>query len=301
MSTGPEPKIFKMRSGVSVDLNDKKVKGKLTQVVHKSAKNTFKILKIGGISCMGKMDEPQVGVVYELDGYYKENPKFNSWDFMFTSYSGTVDASAGLIEYLVREAPNLGGANASRIVAAFGNDAIRIMATDANRLTEIPGLSYKSRTELAEWAKGESNNAATKVKLYKLGLLPGLVSKLMRAFGRDAERKIKEDCYALSKIDGIGFRTVALVADALGIPPDDPGRIKAGILHQIEVMQEDGHSCIHRNELIRESCNLLMITHDKVTIQLDALLEERLLLDDAVDFTEYAQSEGIMFDEKTTA
>jgi hypothetical protein len=44
-----------------------------------------------------------------------------------------------------------------------------------------------------------------------------------------------------------------------------------------------------------------MITHDKVTIQLDALLEEQLLLDDAVNFTEYAQSEGIMFDGKTPA
>jgi exodeoxyribonuclease V alpha subunit len=290
-----------MKSGLTVDLNDTKYSGKLKQIVWKSQKNSFKILNVNGVSCKGRIDEPQIGVLYEFVGHYEENAKFNTWDFVFTSYSGTIDASAGLVEYLVREAPNLGGANASRIVAAFGNDAIRIMATDANRLTEIPGLSYKSRTELAEWAKGESNNAATKVKLYKLGLLPGLVSKLMRAFGRDAERKIKEDCYALSKIDGIGFRTVALVADALGIPADDPGRIKAGILHQIEVMQEDGHSCIHRNELIRESCNLLMITHDKVTIQLDALLEEQLLLDDAVNFTEYAQSEGIMFDGKTPA
>ena len=293
------PKTFKLKSGVTLNLEAKEFEGKLQSITYKSLKGPFKILKIGGVTCKGKMDEPQVGTLYKLEGKYEKNDKYNTYDFAFTSYSGTMDSTAGLVEYLVREARGIGGAAAANIVRAFGNNAINVMADAPDRLKEIPGLSYETRQRLSDWAKGERSNAKTKEKLYGLGLLPALVGKLMRAFGNNAEQKIKEDCYALSQIDGIGFRTVALVADALGIAADDPGRVKAGILHQIETMLEDGHTCIHRNELIRESCNLLSITHDKVNIQLDELLEDRLLIDDSMPFEQYAAEEGLNFDAVT--
>jgi len=237
------------------------------------------------------MAEPQVGAHYTLTGKWEENKKFNTYDFKFSSFESKLDEKHGLKEYLSREAPNCGGTVAAALVKMFGGDVIKKAASGVAALATVPGMTYEQRLRFHEWAKTEQSVCQTKEKLYSIGLLPALVNRLLRELGRNAEEKIKADCFALTAIDGVGFKTVAAIADLLGIPKDDPGRIKAGILHSMKVLYDDGHTCVVRNDLIREACALLSLNHVLVDAQIDVLLAEFKLCSDETKLDDVLKQE----------
>ena len=53
----------------------------------------------------------------------------------------------------------------------------------------------------------------------------------------------------LTELDGIGFATADALAQALGTPPDSPGRLDAGLRHALHEAESDGHCHLPRAEL----------------------------------------------------
>ena len=61
----------------------------------------------------------------------------------------------------------------------------------------------------------------------------------------------------LTEVDGIGFATADALAQALGTPPDAPGRLDAGLRHALHEAEGDGHCHLPRAELAERARRLL--------------------------------------------
>jgi len=288
------PNIVKIRSGFEIDKTDRKFEGPLMRV-KKRGERGWGIFIIKGVDCVGVINEPNVGAYYTLTGVWAYAEKYNKWDFKFSAHEEKLDAKHGLKEFLTREGPNVGSTVAINLVKIFGSDVIKIAAKGLAELNKIPGMSYEQRVEFHTWAKKELGNAQIKEKLYGIGLLPALVNRLIRHFGNDAENRIRVNCFALTEIDGIGFKTVAAIADLLGIPADDPGRIKAGLLHAIDELYDEGHTCIKRNDLLREACALMALNHVQVDAQLEVLIAEGKMMTENSSLADYARANGVSY------
>ena len=76
-------------------------------------------------------------------------------------------------------------------------------------------------------------------------------------YGPGAIETLRSDPYGLTELDGIGFATADALAQALGTPPDSPGRLDAGLRHALDEAESDGHCHLPRAELAERARRLL--------------------------------------------
>jgi len=256
----------------------------------------FVVCTIGPVSCVGVIHQINVGAEYLLTGEWEEEKKYGSgWQFKFKTYEVFVDAKRGLKELLIRECQHIGPALAARIVTTFGDEAMQVLAHHPEKLTAISGISEAVAKSIQGWAKAERSNLDIKKKLYGIGLLPAQVDKLLKEYGTNAEQKIRQDCFTLTAIKGFGFKTVASIADLLGIPKSDTGRVKAAIMYTMqENCEEEGHTCMVASELIRGVAILNGVSQECVGVVLDQMIRDEELLTDKMEWAKYVEKMGIV-------
>lgn len=285
--------------GRKFDVNSTEYRGQLFSIKYRG-NNNWVICKIGPVACLGFLPNPQIGAEYTLKGEWELNTKYgHEWQFRFKSYTCQIDASKGLKELLVRECKHIGPALAVQLVTRFGNDTLKVLAQDTEedkaKVLALPHISAAAAESIREWVKLEKSTTYLKQKLYGIGLLPAQIDKLISAYGYQAEQKLKQDCFALTEVKGFGFKTVAKIADLLGIPTTDPGRIRAAIHYQLEEgCREWGHCCVVVSELIRQVASLCNITQAHVEPVLAKMLAEEELITANTNWKEYAASQGII-------
>jgi exodeoxyribonuclease V alpha subunit len=279
--------FVRLSSGAKIDIDIKELKGQISRMRYKSDTNGFVVFSCNGVNCVGIMPDAKIGINVKLFGSLHENKKYNNWDFKFEKYETEIEEGAGIISLLSREAPGIGPGIAARIISVFGDDTLSVITKDCTRLTQIPGITAEKARTISDWANKEIAVINTKQKLYKIGLMPAQVSKVIIKYGADAERKIKIDCFSLTEIHGFGFKTVASIADMLGIPEDDPGRIKAAIHYATEELCEShGHTCIKSVDLIRKVCELTGVHQGKITPLIEQEIASQSLVTEKTDWEE---------------
>ena len=100
---------------------------------------------------------------------------------------------------------------------------------------------------------------------------------------REIERKIRENPYLLTDIDGVGFKRADEIAAKLGITGSDPRRIKAGMVYVLkELATIEGHCCLPREELTKKAAhkNVLDINRDEVVPVMEQALTDGDLVED---------------------
>jgi NADP-dependent 3-hydroxy acid dehydrogenase YdfG len=78
----------------------------------------------------------------------------------------------------------------------------------------------------------------------------------------------------LTELDGIGFATADALAQALGTPPDSPGRLDAGLRHALVEAESDGHCHLPRADLAERARRLLGADADDRIDELAARIED---------------------------
>ena len=85
----------------------------------------------------------------------------------------------------------------------------------------------------------------------------------------EKNHKIKENPYQLcDDVSGIGFKKADAIGFAMGITPDDPHRIGAGITYLLTYNSQNGHTYLPRTQLISLACKLLNVPSDAIENEL---------------------------------
>lgn len=284
--------MIRVRSGITIDPKATVHGGAFTKsICHKKG---FFIGLIGGVTCLGNIPEPKRGARYELKGEFKHSIRYNEWQFCFQSFQEFCDERTGLMEYLIREAPGVGPKVAAQLTAKFPERLLQVLAREPGKLDGF-SFSLKQREALSLWAQGQLANAEIKEKLYGIGLLPAQVRRILEKYGGNAEHKIRQDCFALTEIHGFGFITVSKIADLVGVPDHDPGRLRAGLLYAFEKLTDQGHTCISAKELIKKTQEWTTASQSLLLEQIQFLLESKKLVDKATKLRDVAEELGIFY------
>jgi exodeoxyribonuclease V alpha subunit len=127
----------------------------------------------------------------------------------------------------------------------------------AARLREVPGIGRaRLGAAVGSW---EEQGALRAVRLFleDHGVPAAVAARIYRAYGAGSIELLRTDPYAMTELDGIGFATADALAQALGTPPDSPGRMEAGIVHVLREAEQDGHCHLPRAELAERARRLL--------------------------------------------
>jgi exodeoxyribonuclease V alpha subunit len=165
----------------------------------------------------------------------------------------------GIERYLASGAvAGVGEKLAARIVEAFGDDTLRILDEEPERLAAIAGVG-KKRAErlLATWGARRAERDVL-VFLQAHGATAALAARIAKRYGANAIAVVKKDPYRLAlDVAGIGFKTADRMAHGLGIARDSPERAQAGILQALRDETEAGHVYSPSTALRRRASALL--------------------------------------------
>ncbi len=211
------------------------------------------------VAAVGHTPRPAAGLRVRLRGEWSRHPTHGvQFGFDVLEHLPPL-GKEGLVRYLSSKAfRGVGKALAARIVERFGDGALEIIRDEPQRLAEVDGLPTRVRDELVSSVRAELLTHRALAFLLDCGLGPWQADAVLRRFGSDCERLVRENPYLLARgTRGIGFLTADKVAQRLGFEAESKERLAAGILHTLERAAEDGHSLLEAENLLRNAATVL--------------------------------------------
>jgi len=202
-------------------------------------------------TAVGDLGQIAPGENVRLIGRWTQHAVYGA-RFRVTSFTPTIPSTAqGVIRYLGSGLiPGIGPALAARLVERFGPNTLDVIATQSSRLREVSGIGKQRAESIAKAVRQRRVEAETMSFLHALGMGPATAREIVRKYGADAPRVVRDDPYIVAEqIRGIGFRTADRIAEALGIAGDDLRRVQGGVLHLVGKAVDDGHVFATRDQL----------------------------------------------------
>ena len=228
------------------------------------------------VPVVGNMLGVNVGESVELTGRWTIHAEYGK-QFVVESMRTVLPATvAGIEKYLgsglIR---GVGPVTAKRIVKHFGVETLTMIEEQPHRLNEVPGVG-RVRTQMITKA-WEEQKAIKEVMLFlqSHGVSTSLATKIYKFYGDNAIGVVRQDPYRLARdIFGIGFLTADRIAQSMGLAPDAPERVAAGIAYALSQATDDGHVFLPTSELVRQSVELLDVTPQQIGLGLVRLWGE---------------------------
>ena len=261
------------------------VEGTLEQVVYSNEEGSWSVVRVdvpgerGLTTAVGNLQGTTPGETLRLTGAWEKNPKFGR-QFRVESYLAIQPSTlVGIERYLGSGLiPGIGPKMAERLVATFGLDTLEVIENHPERLKQVPGIGPKRRAEIRRaWAE-QRRIKDLMVFLQSHGVSTRYALKIYKMYGDEAMGLVRRDPYRLARdIRGIGFLTADRIASSMGVPKDAPTRIQAGVLHLLDQASGEGHVFLPRDELLRETVELLGVEPERVAAAVDVLVKEEEL------------------------
>jgi exodeoxyribonuclease V alpha subunit len=258
---------LKKESAQQAEQNQITITGTLTDGrIHRNNFATIKILPEGEpfpISAVGFMDSLRKGDTYQLSGNYTNHPTYGR-QFNFKSAALIMPTgTAGRTKYLANAISGIGPARAAKLLFALeefypGQDSFELIRTNPDVLKRPELYSILSESQRQELIEDLSKNSVLSTlagMIIRDGVGMGTVIKIYNTpgFGKNAVQKIKDNPYCLAdEVFGIGFIKADEIAQAIGINPKSPYRIKAAINYILNEGASDGNCFLTPNEIQRE-------------------------------------------------
>ncbi|MDH3623739.1 MAG: ATP-dependent RecD-like DNA helicase [Myxococcales bacterium] len=242
------------------DSREEVVEGVVEDVLFRSDDGRFAVIRLllgdGDPSAdrptaVGDLGQIAPGENVRLVGRWTQHAVYGR-RFRVTSFTPTIPSTEqGMVRYLGSGLiPGIGPALAARLVERFGQDTLDVIATQSVRLREVPGIGSQRAQSIADAVRQRRVEAETMSFLHALGMGPATARDIVRKYGADAPRIVRDDPYIVAEqIRGIGFRTADRIAEALGIAGDDIRRVQGGVLHLVGKAVDEGHVFATRQQL----------------------------------------------------
>jgi exodeoxyribonuclease V alpha subunit len=190
------------------------------------------------------------GTTAHFHGDYKTHPKYGT-SFKISSYEIRHNAEevTAIQMFIDAIAPNIGKERSHLIVTHFGSATIDILDNEPERLIEVEGIGKISAKSLEEaWTQNRDRwkeirqEYSLRAFLNSLGIKEKRVRRILDYFGNgfQAEDTIRKNPYALTEIEGFGFSTADFIAKKLGLPDNEPLRLRSFIIYALNVLCPSG-------------------------------------------------------------
>ena len=259
-----------------------KVTGYIDHVIFRNDENgyTVMVLKTADseeeLTCEGTFPDVTQGVTIEAEGQFSQHHVYGR-QFVIHSYAEKAPEDTQAMErYLGSGAiKGVGVALAARIVRYFGEDTLRIVEEEPERLAEVKGISEKKAREIAAQVTEKADMRKAMMFLQKYGISLNLGAKIYQKYGQSVYGVLQENPYRLADdISGVGFKIADAIASRIGIHADSDYRIRSGMMYTLIQASGEGHVYLPKEELFARASQLLRV---------DVSYMEKHLMDMALD------------------
>ena len=261
-----------------------KIKGYIGKFVFQSDDGGYTVMEViangKAITCVGTVRGYSVGETVEVEGEYVVHPIYKKQIKISGIRAVAPEDSVAIERYLGSGAiRGIGESLAARIVKCFGDDTLRIMEEEPERLAEVKGISARKAQDIANQLVEKRDLREAMIFLQQYGISQTLANKIYVKYGNEIYRIMKENPYRLAEdISGIGFKMADDIASRMGIKTDSDYRIRSGILYTLLLAAAEGHVYLPKEILLRNTSYLLRVEPELIEIQLANLAMDKKLV-----------------------
>jgi len=232
--------------------------------------------KDGLVTAVGSLPEVIPGEHLSLEGRWTTHSRYGTQFAVEVCKPSVPVTPEGLKRYLGSGLiEGIGPQFAERIVDHFGENTLEILENQPERLTDIPGIGPKRSRGIQQAWEEQRDVKEIMLFLHEHGISTHLAVKIYQTYGEEALSVVRQNPYQLEQdIYGVGFKTADRIARDLGLPPDHPSRIEAGIIYALEDDLGEGHTYSPRDSLLKNAVELLGCSPDLAEAGLTRLVEE---------------------------
>ncbi len=215
----------------------------------------------GTIAVVGHMPELASGETVRFTGYWIDDQRYGRQFRAETCTPVAPTTEAGIVAYLASGiVPGIGPKTAERIVKHFGPKTLDILDNDPERLMEVPGLKTELVRKLQRaWVENQSVRQ-TMIFLQGYGVSSKMAARIYKHYGFNTARIVQDNPYTLAdEVYGIGFIRADDIARKMNIQPDDPNRLRAGLIYALNQLARDGHVYALRGQLVDAAAEMLRL------------------------------------------
>ncbi len=220
---------------------------------------------------VGFIAEIKNGDWFRAKGSWENDRKFGRQfraSFIVQAEPDTTEAIASYLRSNLID--GIGEVYAQKLVEAFGDQVFDVIAKEPERLREVPGIGRVRAASIVNAFAEQSGVREIMLFLHTHGVGARRAVRIYQVYGADAIPIISQNPYRLARdIHGIGFVTADTIAHSVGIEADSMIRIRAGILHALDLAINDGHCGLPRDELLERAVGLLEVSTDRAGDALD--------------------------------
>ena len=269
-----------------------KLSGSVERITFYNAENGYTVLRLrpevsrgqripglsydGLATVVGNLPELSPGEHVRLQGLWDTHPKHGT-QFKAELCEQSLPASlAGMESYLGSGMiKGIGPKMAERIVGQFKEETFEIIENAPERLREVPGIGLDRTGKITAAWQEQKQVKEIMVFLHSHGVSTNLAVKIYKTYGDASLETVQKNPYQLERdIYGVGFKTADRIAQALGLPPEHPARIEAGIVFALNELINDGNVYAPREMLSRRAIELLGVSPDLIPPALERLRAE---------------------------
>ena len=263
------------------------LQGTISAVVYQNYDNGYAVLRLNvgggqGVTVVGTIPLPAVGERLMVTGKWSTHSSYGRQfeaEFLERLMPQT---SMEILSYLSsRVIKGIGPRMAARIVDHFGEETLLVMEREPVRLAEVSGISREKAQAIGEEFRLQVGMRQL-MEFFALHHLPAeLAVRTYKLYGDSTVELLYDDPYLLMD-EGLEapFGAVDRFAIELGVAGDDPRRVEAGILFELNYNLTAGHSFLPEEKLAAATCQLLSVEAEAVKQAIGRLLEaDRLVRD----------------------
>jgi exodeoxyribonuclease V alpha subunit len=260
------------------------IKGYVAHIIYRNEENAYTVFELdygkGSVTCTGFPLAISEGESCRVEGEMTQHPVYGDQLRIGTYQAIEPETTQAMFRYLSSGAiKGIGESLARRILKKFGEDTMRILDEEPERLAEIRGISPRKAREIAAQAEGKRDQRDAMVFLQQYGIGGQHALRVWKTYGMKLYEIIRENPYRLADdIRGIGFATADEIAFRVGIRADSDFRIRSGILYILSQVLQEGSTWMERSMVIRRTADLLSLSQEQIDLQLDNLAMDRKLM-----------------------
>ena len=209
------------------------------------------------VPVVGNLAQARHGMEVRLWGEWVTHPQYGE-QFRFLRYEIARPLTSDAIQRFLAGGAirGIGPATAALLVARFGENTLRVLEEEPERLCEIRGIGPRKADAIREaWHRhAEADSQGVLMRLQGMGITAAQAIRIHRHYGAEAVAAVGSNPYQLAmEVEGIGFRTADRIARALGVPHSSPFRLQAGLIFALQEAAQQGHCFLPKHKLIEQA------------------------------------------------
>lgn len=257
--------------------------GTVENIVFQNAVNGWTVLELNDgeelLTVVGTFFDVAAGDGLRVTGAWVNHPSYGR-QFKSEIFEKKLpsDVSA-ILKYLSSKAvKGIGPATAEKIVGLFGERTLEVIENEPLELTKVKGITAKKANQISEDFKRQSGIRSAMLFLQRYGITAAETVRIWKLWGQRSVQMVKDDPYALCGTGlWISFERADQIAGSMGVPKNDPNRIKSGVMHVLRHNTYSvGHTYVPFESLAATAAEMLDVSADEAEAGIDAAADEEL-------------------------